>query len=441
MAEGPVTAGTTPVRTIADINERLRRGEAVVLTAQEFKTEVRRGHRFAVGEVDVVTTATRGVMSGTAAMFGVPVAGRGVFARAARAWLNGVEGFPGPAPNERLGRVDLMVYGTAPSRDAPARYGGGHLFRDLLEGQEVEVEVRTDEGATLRRRATLRDFDFARMYNPRNAYRNYMAFGNFRGGPALPTIFGFRPMAAGSGVTVVGSGELNPLQNDPDLRTIQVGTRVLVNGAPGLVVGAGTGSTGARPNLSVVADMLPMDPRYAGGVVTSAGVEVLNSVAIPIPVLTEATLRDLAAALDERIPLPVADVSDRVPLADVTYGDVWTGRDLAIRFDPGRRCVACTGACPAEAACPVEAISWRDRRLDEDRCIRCGACAVVCPGGAFQLDLGTLRVAGQEHPITFRLSDRLKAMELTERLAALMRRGEFLLASGTTPIRPGGPGH
>lgn len=63
--------------TIREINERLKKGEAVVMTSSDFKEEVRRGHRFTVGEVDVVTCATRSVMSGTAAMFVVPVAGPG----------------------------------------------------------------------------------------------------------------------------------------------------------------------------------------------------------------------------------------------------------------------------------------------------------------------------------------------------------------------------
>lgn len=432
--------GTTEPKTVAEINERLQRGEAVVLTAQEFKAEVRRGRGFRPEDVDVVTTASHGIMSGTAAVFSVPVSGRGVFARAKRAWLNGVPAFPGPAPNERLGYVDVMVYGTSPSRDAPGRYGGGHLFRDLVERKEIEINILTDEDRSLSRRFSLEELDFARMYNLRNAYRNYMAFGNFRGSSPIPTIFGFRPMGPGSGVTTVGSGELNPLQNDPELRTIGVGTRILVNEAPGLVVGCGTRSGPERPNLSVVADMFTMNPRYMGGFITSGGVEVLNAVAIPIPVLDEAVLQALSRALDERIPLPVADLGDRLPLAEVTYAEVWQGRDLAIIFDPTRRCPECAETCLAEAACPVEAISWRECHLDKERCTRCGACAVACQSGAFRADLGQIEVLGRKWPITFRLGDRVRAMELAEGLKARMLRGEFLLAEGVTPITFRQPG-
>lgn len=432
--------GPTKGKTVAEINERLRRGEAVVLTAQEFKAETRHGRRDSLEDVDVVTTASHGVMSGTAAVFSVPVSGRGVFSRATRAWLNGVPAFPGPAPNERLGYVDLMVYGTTPSRDAPGRYGGGHLFRDLVERKEVQIEIVTDENRSLRRRFTLEELDFARMYNFRNAYRNYMAFGNFKGRSPIPTIFGFRPMGPESGVTTVGTGELNPLQNDPELRTIGVGTRILVNEAPGLVVGCGTRSGPDRPNLSVVADMFTMNPRYMGGFITSGGVEVLNAVAIPIPLLNDAVRQALSHCLDEKISLPVADLGDRLPLAEVTYAEVWQGRDLTIAFDPTRRCAECADACPAEAACPVEAISWRERQLDKERCTRCGACAVVCTGGAFRADLGQIELLGRQWPITFRLSDRVRAMELAESLKGRLLRGEFLLSESVTPITFRQPG-
>jgi uncharacterized protein (DUF39 family) len=121
--------------SIQEINERLKKGKAVIMTSWEFKKEVQQGHRFPVGEVDVVTCATRSIMSGTAAMFVVPVSGPGVFARAENIWLNGVPGKPGPAPNERLGVVDVLIHGTAHSRYDPNGYGGGHLFRDMVEGK------------------------------------------------------------------------------------------------------------------------------------------------------------------------------------------------------------------------------------------------------------------------------------------------------------------
>ena len=42
-------------RTVADINAKLQRGEAVVLTAAELKTDVRKGKIFTLDDVDVAT--------------------------------------------------------------------------------------------------------------------------------------------------------------------------------------------------------------------------------------------------------------------------------------------------------------------------------------------------------------------------------------------------
>ncbi len=426
-------------RTIVEINERLRRGEAVVLTAHEVKEAARRGPPLEVEDVDVVTTGTRGPMSGTAAAFtlpGAPAAGP-----ATAVWLNGVPAYPVPEGGGDLsGGLDLVVYGTAESRWEPRRYGGGHLFRDFVEGQPLTLETASDGGALVRRTVTREDFSFARLYNARNAFRNYMAFGNFKGGPPLPTIFGFRPLDAGMGVTVVGSGELSPLQNDPGLRVIRQGTRVLVNGAPGLVVGHGTLSAAARPNLSLVADMFEMDPQYMGGFITDAALEVVNAVAVPIPVLDEATLAAVAGALDEAVPLPVADVSDRVPFAQATYGEIWQGTDLAIRYDAAR-CVTCSFSCIAEHYCPVGAISWREKRHDDTLCFACGACTITCVGGAFTARLGQITVDGRQVPITFRQSDRRRALRIAELLRDRMRQGQFLLSDLGDPIEHRSGGH
>ncbi|MHC1579801.1 MAG: homocysteine biosynthesis protein, partial [Candidatus Alkanophagales archaeon] len=98
------------------------------MTARELCDAVRGGEDVRFEDVDIVTAATCGVMSGTFAILSFRVAEPNTFERASRVFLNGVPAFVGPCPNERLGIVDVMVYGTA-HRDR--KYGGGHLFRDL----------------------------------------------------------------------------------------------------------------------------------------------------------------------------------------------------------------------------------------------------------------------------------------------------------------------
>jgi uncharacterized protein (DUF39 family) len=128
------------MKTIDEIHEKISRGEAVVLTAAELKQRIAEGEAVTVADVDVVTTGTFGIMSGTFAILHISIANPGTFHHAEKAWLNGVPAIPGPCPNERMGSVDLVVFGTS---RAGKSYGGGHLFRDLVEGKEIDVTVET----------------------------------------------------------------------------------------------------------------------------------------------------------------------------------------------------------------------------------------------------------------------------------------------------------
>ncbi len=426
-------------RSISEINEKLKKGNAVILTAKEFKDEVRKGTKFKLGDVDVVTTATRGVMSGTSAMLLIPVAGRGVFNRARMLWLNGVPGIPGPAPNERLGAVDTLVHGTAESKYDPRNYGGGHLFRDMIEGKEIYVECESDDGRYFESYFKLDQLEFARMYSFRNAFQNYPSFSNLKNLPSYrdnpKSIFTYRAMPVNSGINMTGGGELNPLENDPHLRAIRIGTKILINKAPGIVIGCGTRSEPGHGALSIAADMSKMDADFTGGFRTFGGIEVTNSIAIPIPILDGEVVDTIARVLDENIILVLADLGDRLPLYELNYGDVWTNADLEFEFDPDK-CIRCSQSCIAEYHCPMHAIDWQRKKLDEDKCFHCGACNVNCPSGAFKpkggdykghMGLALVKGLDTTLPITFRQSDRFRAEKLTEYLKEIMQRGEFLL--------------
>ena len=174
-------------RTSADIRKKIEKGEAVVMTAQEVSDLLSRGDETSVREVDVVTTGTRGIMSGTYAVLSFPMTAPGLFDRAERVTMNGVPAIVGPCPNERLGVLDLMVFGTSVNESDP-RYGGGHLFRELMEGKEIEVGMTADDGREFSRKITLEDMPFARMMATRNAFRNYRAVVNTGDAP-VRTIF------------------------------------------------------------------------------------------------------------------------------------------------------------------------------------------------------------------------------------------------------------
>jgi putative methanogenesis marker 16 metalloprotein len=421
-------------RSLSEIRAKVDRGEAVVLTALEVGEILDGGDGLTLEDVDVVTCATRAVMSGTYAVLSFPVASPGSFFRATAVSLNGVPATVGPCPNERLGIVDLVLFGTAESRDDP-RYGGGHLFRDLVEGEEVRVEVETDGGSDFEVDLSLADMPTARLFGTRHAFRNYSAFVN-PSEERIATIFHattFDPRWRGASVS--GCGRINPLENDPLMETVGVGTRVLINGAEGFVLGRGTRSSPDRPNLSGYADIHGMDPEYMGGFATSAGPECVTSWAVPVPVTSDRILNSLAPA-DRSIPLPVMDVVGRKEIGRANYGDVWEGTDLEVSFDPDG-CERCTRCIP-EAICPTGAIGFVDWKptLDRRRCFNCGLCSSACIGEVFRAHLGSLRFAGREVPIVVRQSDRLRAERLAGELKRRILDGSFKMTEMAERISP-----
>lgn len=392
------------MRRIEEIGERIRGGDAVVLTAADLKKRIREGERLTPGDVDVVTCGTCGVMSGTAAILSLPVTEPGVFSRAESVRLNGVQAFPGPCPNERLGLVDLIVYGTA---QAGPRYGGGHLFADLAAGKAIEVEVAAG-GREYARTVTIDECNAARLFTTRSAFKNYTAYVN-REHSVVRTIFSTGGLLGPCReASVSGCGEINPIENDPALRFIRPGSCVLVNGAPGFVMGEGTRSSKERPNIMAFAEIREMDSRYCGGFVTSAGPECITAIATAIPVLDRAAL-DALSVLDEGIPLPVADINDRRPFALADYGQVWQGTDRHVTYDIAA-CAFCEH-CAAGAVCPTGAF-MTGKGIDPGLCVSCGACASSCTGGAVQADLGAIALDGVRVPITLRQSDRNRAEAL-----------------------------
>ena len=418
------------MKSVKEINERIRRGEAVVLTAKELCDMVRRGEE--VKEVDVVTSATCGVMSGTMAVFSFRVAERGAFVKAKSVLMNGVPAFPGPCPNERLGIVDVVLHGTSTSIYDPARYGGGALLRDLVEGKSVEVIVESVEGKTIEREVTLQEMIYAKLITTRSCFKNYMAFVNPRDRP-VKSIFSLIEMdGCLRMVTVSGCGEINPLEKDPLLKAIGIGTKILVNEAVGYVIGAGTRATRDRPNLSVCANIKGMSSYYVGQFVTALGPEVFNSIAIPIPIIDHEVFEN-AKGLDEEVTLPIADVNDRRVIGFDNYASVWQGTDLEVTYDKGV-CYECQiSPCPVALYCPTGAFNEKGH-LAKYRCFECGACTWLCPRGAFKAKLGSVRLGDREIPIRLRQSCRKKAEALAKHLKKLIESGEFYLSEPSDKI-------
>ncbi len=424
-------------RTVPEIQAKIDSGDAVVLTAAEISEKVRAGEEVRFEDVDVVTSATRGIMSGTYAVFSFKVSEPDSFVRASKVLLNGVPAVVGPCPNERLGILDLILLGTAHSENDP-RYGGGHLLRSLVEGKRISVDVTTSGGETFTTETSLPEMPFARLYATRHAFRNYKAFVN-PGKDSLNTIFHALPFEGEfREMTFCGCGELNPIENDPKLETIGIGTRVLLNGAEGFVTGSGTRSTAGNPNLAGFADLHEMVPEYMGGFVTSGGPEIINTWAVPIPVLHPGMLENILK-VDRDISLQLVDVAGRLPLCEISYGNVWDNTDFSVRYDP-ENCLGCK-PCPVEEACPMGAITRKGDRTVHNRylCFNCGLCVSRCTGGAFVARLGSVPCATggcmRNIRVTLRQSDRARAVKAAEELKREVLSGKFRITEPVEKIR------
>lgn len=413
-------------RSIEEINRKIESGDANIYTAEEFKKLIKKSDTPSFDEVDVVTCGTCGVMSGTAAILNFIVSQPGVFIKANEVYLNGVPAYAGPCPNEWLGSVDVILHGTAHSI-YDSSYGGGFLLKDILEGKEIEVRVESAEGKTIENSITKDDITRGQIIGARMAFKNYTAFTN-PGSDEVKSIFAATPLEGNlKGLTFSGCGDLNPLQNDIPHNVIKEGSRVLLNGAVGYILGDGTRSSPEKPNLMLSADLSEMDPYYIGGFKTSQGGEVYDTVAIPIPVLNEEIYNNLLVT-DDMIDLPVADIKGRhLPLDNTDYDKMWTGNDLRPQFNKSK-CGTCEG-CLVEEICPTNA--FKDERLNLAYCFGCGMCANYCRHDAFDMKTGSvdLHINGSdvEIPIILRQSDRLRGNKLSQKLKKMIETREFIL--------------
>ena len=157
-------------KTYEQINEKLKNGSAVVLTAEEVaKLALEASPEEIVEKVDVVTTATFGAMCSSGAIINFGHADPPI--RMEKIRLNGVPCYEG------LAAVDTYIGATACDPENP-EYGGAHVIQDLLEGKDVELEAWAKGTDCYPRKHiktvinidTINEFT---LFNPRNAYQNY----------------------------------------------------------------------------------------------------------------------------------------------------------------------------------------------------------------------------------------------------------------------------
>ena len=258
------------MKSISEINEKIKAGTAVVLTAEEIVKMAReQGVRETAKRVDVVTTGTFSPMCSSGAFLNFGHAEPLI--RMSGAKLNDVPVCAG------LAAVDCFVGATELSETKGMEYGGAHVIEDLIAGKKVHLSAKSYGTDCYPRRSLeadvgLSDMNQCFLFNPRNAYQNYNCSVN-TSDKVIHTYMGtLLPHMANA--TYATAGELSPLLKDPELRTIGIGTRVFFCGAPGYVVWEGTqcfpGYTeyedGQRSysgaTLALIGDMKKMSTEY-----------------------------------------------------------------------------------------------------------------------------------------------------------------------------------
>lgn len=334
-------------KTFQEINEKIKTGKAVVVTAEEIIGIVReKGPEQAAREVDIVTTGTFAPMCSSGAFINFGHSQPGI--KASQVWINNVPAYGG------LAAVDCYIGATEPSIDDPLNkvrpglfnYGGGHVIEDLVAGRKVRIRA-TGYGTDcypkreLEKELTLEEMPQATLCNPRNAYQNYNCAVNTTGKTVYTYMGTLKPKMGNA--TYCSAGQLSPLFNDPYYKTIGLGTRIFLGGGVGYVTWQGTQH---RPSVKrtekgmplspsgtlwVMGDMKQMSDKWLKGAsLRGYGTSLFVGLGVPIPILNE-EIAMYAGVSDDEIFTQVVDYGEDYPsgkaksLAQVSYAQLRSG--------------------------------------------------------------------------------------------------------------------
>ncbi len=337
-------------KTIEEINEKIKQGRAVVVTAEEIIDIAReKGSRKAAEAVDVVTTGTFGPMCSSGAYFNIGHSKPRIKLGGGRVYLNDVPAYTG------LAAVDIFLGANALPDDDPKNrnhpgefnYGGGHVIEELVAGKDIRL-VASAYGTDCYPRKKLeswvniKDLNEVVLFNIRNAYQNYNVAANLSG-KVIYTYMGVLKPNLGN-VNYCSAGQLSPLLNDPYYKTIGIGTKIFLGGGVGFIAWQGTQHNPDVPRtekgvpkrsagtLAVIGDLKQMHPRWLVGTsMVGYGCTLTVGIGIPIPILSEEIL-EYTTVSDDQILAAVIDYSEAYPqqkpdiIAEVSYGELKSGR-------------------------------------------------------------------------------------------------------------------
>jgi uncharacterized protein (DUF39 family) len=345
-----VIAGIAMAKTIAEINEKIRKGKAVVVTAEEVITIARqRGTSRAAEEVDVVTTGTFGPMCGSGVFLNVGHSRPRIKLGGGRVYLNDIPVYTGMAA------VDIFLGATSIPDDDPRNkfypgefnYGGGYVIQELVAGKDITLTATaygTDcyPRKKLETLINIKDINEAILFDIRNAYQNYNVAVNVSDRIRYTYMGVLKPNLGNANYCT--AGQLSPLLNDPYYKTVGVGTKIFLGGGIGHVAWHGTqhNPTAIRADngvprrgagtLAVIGDLKQMKSEWLVGTsMLGYGCTLTVGIGVPIPILSEEILRYTAVS-DADILAPIVDYSEAYPqmesgiLGEVSYAELKSGQ-------------------------------------------------------------------------------------------------------------------
>jgi len=338
------------MKTIKEINAKIKKGEVVVVSAEEIIDLVKKkGAKKAAQEVDVVTTGTFGPMCSSGAYFNIGHSKPRIKLGGGSCKLNDVPAYCGFAA------VDIYLGVAAIPDDDPRnkvfpgefKYGGGHVIQEIVAGRDVKLEAAaygTDcyPRKKLETLINIKDLNEAVLFNIRNCYQNYNVAVNLSD-KIIYTYMGELKSKLGN-ANYCSAGQLSPLLKDPYYKTIGIGTKIFLGGGIGYVAWQGTQhNPGVKRKdngipqapagtLAVIGDLKQMKPEWLVGTsMLGYGATLSVGIGVPIPILDEEIVR-YAAIRDEEIYTQVMDYSQAYPqmipgsLGEVNYAQLKSGK-------------------------------------------------------------------------------------------------------------------
>ncbi|MEL6494839.1 MAG: homocysteine biosynthesis protein [Cyanobacteria bacterium J06623_7] len=318
------------MRTIAEINQKINRGRAVVWTVAEVKAKVGQlGIAKIAEQVDVVTTGTFEPMESTGAIINLGHTDPPIKIR--QCWLDGIGAYAAfGAVDLYLGATATADYNNLQETDPNLREGiigekgGGHVIEDLIAGRPVQLKAigqKTDcyPRAIWSNTITKDNINQFYLFNPRNLYQNFIVGVN-GGDRTLYTYLGALQPRLGNAV-YSNPGAISPLLNDPDLASVGIGSKIFLGGGIGYIAWEGTQHfplqkrlpnrtpIGPAATVALVGDAKQMSANWVRGChFKNYGPSIMLGVGVALPV-TNAKVIENCAVADRDIVAPVIDFS------------------------------------------------------------------------------------------------------------------------------------